>query len=273
MAKHLFRLSAFLAALASVAAALAAVSAARDDAVLERAAREAVAGTGSDAERIVALNRWVYRKEGFAKNKGSFLTPRLGPTPLQVHDSGGDCADKSRLLAAMLDEIGIDATLVMLYPAPGTESVHTVVYAWHEDGVMAADPVYDLVFPDGRGGYLPVSALRESDEPLLRRLEELRRERGPADKINRYDSPLTHYRHATTFNWEKNFVMAALASVLRAVGRDPAMTSRPRFLEDPKRFVAYAAFGAAAFLAVIALVARRRHRRASRAGKPPVGNS
>jgi hypothetical protein len=53
----------------------------------------------SDSAKISAINHWVYRNQGFAKNDRFFLVPALGPTPNQVLASGGDCGDKSRLVS------------------------------------------------------------------------------------------------------------------------------------------------------------------------------
>src|SRR4030066_922729 len=66
-----------------------------------------------------SINHWVYQNKGFKKNPDFFLFKSLGPTPIQVLDKGGDCTDKSILLMAMLESIGIDSTLVMLFDADG----------------------------------------------------------------------------------------------------------------------------------------------------------
>jgi len=74
--------------------------------------------TGSD-DKVRVLNSFVYHNQGFARNRGYYLLKSLGATPLQVLEKGGDCADKSPLLAAMLYQMGIKASPAMLYPCRG----------------------------------------------------------------------------------------------------------------------------------------------------------
>src|SRR5579864_4505326 len=88
----------------------------RENAVLRRHALEVTRGAANRSDAIIALNHWVYGHEGFAKNQNYFVVKALGATPLQVLRSGGDCSDKSRLLSAILDQIGISSGLVMIYP-------------------------------------------------------------------------------------------------------------------------------------------------------------
>src|SRR5438093_11581299 len=99
----------------------------QDNAVLLRQALAITAHLDSDSARIRAVNDWVYHNQGFAKNHRYFLVPALGPTPGQVMQHGGDCADKSRLVAAMLNNLGIDAGLVMISPCWYCGFIHTVV--------------------------------------------------------------------------------------------------------------------------------------------------
>src|SRR5215469_5532110 len=87
-----------------------------DNAVLRTQAMAITAQIHTDSARIRAVNDWVYHNKGFAKNDQYFLISVLGPTPVQVMDRGGDCADKSRLVAAMLNNLHIDAGLVMISP-------------------------------------------------------------------------------------------------------------------------------------------------------------
>ena len=86
----------------------------QDNAVLRRQALAITAHLDSDSARIRAVNDWVYHNKGFDKNDQYFVVSALGPTPIQVMAQGGFCAEKSRLVAAMLDSIGIDAGLVMI---------------------------------------------------------------------------------------------------------------------------------------------------------------
>jgi hypothetical protein len=58
------------------------------------------------------LNAFVHRRGGFASNESYYVLKSLRATPLQVLDRGGDCSDKT------------------------------------ESGTTAADPAYDLMFPN-----------------------------------------------------------------------------------------------------------------------------
>lgn len=239
------------------------LSAREDDRVLREQALQVTAGHGKLGDKIAALNSWVYRNQGFAKNANYFWWPKLGPTPRQIFEGGGDCADKSRLLSAMLDEIGIDSSLAMQYPCPDCQPVHTIVLAETEQGVTAVDPVYDIAFPDDEGGWHDVAALSRDEQVLRERLAELRRLRGAGDKIAKYDEETHHFRHATTLNWNKNDALRTVAGWLRGAGLMPQYMFRPRLMEDPK-YALGTGFGAAAvplaFLGGVMRVRRRRMR-------------
>jgi len=214
-----------------------------------RVLREAAIGVvdadhRSDPARTVErLTRWVYNNQGFAKNSRYFLSPRFGPTPLQVLESGGDCADKSRLLAAMLDELGIPSTLVMLYAPDYARSTHTVVEARLPGFRAAADPVFDIVFPDGAGGLLGVAQLKQQPERFEGRIHALAAERGPASKVAFYPTELESYRWPRTINWERMPATRVLGSVLGWFVPQPDLVRRPRLLAEPKLLVSLALFG------------------------------
>ena len=188
----------------------------------------------SDSERILTLNRWVYHNKGFEKNQSYFLFQALGATPLQILEFGGDCADKSRLLMAMLSEINIPSTLAMLYPCPDCPPGHTVVEAKYEKGWMVVDPVFDIDFPDDKGGFYGLSLLRQKHKLLVTRIQQLCKQRGKGDKIERYDVMRTKYIYARTVNWNKNIITKSIAFILSWFYDDPFLIRRPRFLDDPK---------------------------------------
>lgn len=211
-------------------------------------------------ERIVALNAWVYRNEGFAKNRNFFLLESLGPTPLQVMEAGGDCADKSRLLAALLAEIDVKSTLVMLYPCKTCDPVHTIVEARGPGFSIALDPVYDLYFSDGAGGYLGVDQVATQQELVWRTLNDLRHTRGERDKINFYSYDGIHFENARTVNWNRNVITRAGRAVISRFGMQPYRVMRPRWLEDPKLLVGLGFFIVGAtflVLLVVSIILRR----------------
>src|SRR5438105_2584051 len=97
-----------------------------DNAVLREKAIAVTAGLTTASAKISVVNHWVYRNQGFAKNDRFFLVPALGPTPNQVLQSGGDCGDKSRLVSAMLWQLGINSGLAQIFPCQGCNPIHAV---------------------------------------------------------------------------------------------------------------------------------------------------
>ena len=241
----------FLIFATGVIAALFSLSRFYDNRHLKKLARSACAGAKTDAERIIALTEWVYANQGFAKNRNYFLLKALGPTPMDVLRHGGDCADKSRLLSAMLKRLGIPSTLAMLYPCPDCAPVHTVVEAQSETGWMVVDPVFNLWF-SGRPNeyyshrYLGLEELRFARDLVDARLRYLRQYRGPTDKINHYDADTTCYTHAKTINWDKNRLLFITAKIINNFRIDPYLMRRPYIMEDPKLALA-ALFAAMTF--------------------------
>src|SRR4029077_7186559 len=160
----------------------------------------------------------------------------LGPTPGQVMPHGGDCADKSRLVAAMLNNLGIDAGLVMISPSWYCGFIHTVVEARYEGGRMVVDPTWDIDYPTGDGGFLGVADLARTNHGEAR-LAELRQQRGRTDKIAHMPVADAIFDYAVAINWGKDAVTRAIAATLRLIGYQPETWLRPRMLEDPKLFL------------------------------------
>ncbi|MFA5984832.1 MAG: hypothetical protein WC782_12520 [Methylococcaceae bacterium] len=206
---------------------------------------------------FVAINHWIYQNQGFKKNQHYFLLKPLGPTPMQVLENGGDCADKSRLLMAMLDAINLDSTLVMLYSAEG-QPTHTVVEARTKQYQAVADPVYDLVFPKADQGYFSLAELRNDPAILNNRLDALITLQGANAKIAYYKRENETYQYATTLNWQKNKLLTAIAKQLESKGIEPKNVRRPHFLDDPKLFMAMTAFVLCLLFAFFALIINKR---------------
>lgn len=206
-----------------------------------------IRATPGSGEFVQELTHWVYTQQGFAKNRNYFLFKRLGPTPMHVLEHGGDCSDKSRLLAALLNRFGMPATLVMLHRDADGPATHTVVETQYDGGKMVADPVFDIVFPAGNGKFHDVVALRDDPTLLPARLDALTAERGAEDKVAYYKRETESYSWPKTINWEKSPLLAWVGERLRARGTDPTLVMRPAFLEDPKRLLLYGSllFGAA----------------------------
>jgi Transglutaminase-like superfamily len=217
-----------------------------DSAILRARALDITAGLTSTSAQISAINDWVYHNKGFGKNRQYFLIPALGPTPLQIMQSGGDCSDKSRLVSAMLSEIGIDSGLVMIYPCQHCGPIHTVVEARDESGYMVVDPVWGVDYPSGAGGFL---GMRELAGTRLGRehIADLQRQSATGAKIRKMPAAEATFDYAVAMNWDKNFVTRAVAYALKLLGYAPERALRPQMLEDPKLaltlFLAAAAAG------------------------------
>lgn len=230
-----------------------------------------VLGSGPVSDREVEnLNAKVYRTEGFAPNHDYYLFKKLGPTPIQVLKDGGDCKNKSRLVAAILSEYGVKASLVMLSPCEDCESVHTVVEAHPKDGPIVVDPVYDMSFPKPNGGYYDLLQLKNDPDILQDRLRQLVTVRGVDDKISRYQSSGdgSHYGFPKTINLDKNAATRAAKDFMALFVDHPQLVYRPRVLEDPKLFLAVASGCAGAGFLGLALLltifgGRKRRRRSS----------
>lgn len=204
-----------------------------DRAILHQQAIVVTRNLETESERIRAVNDWVYHNQGFGKNKRFFLASALGPTPVQILESGGDCADKSRLVAAMLNELHIEAGLIMISPCEHCAPIHTVVEARYENGRMVVDPVWDIDYPAADGGYLGVRDLAGTKFGR-ERLIELQAQRGATDKIAAMPATEATFDYAAAINWNKNAATAAVARGLRSLGYAPETMFRPRFFEDPK---------------------------------------
>jgi hypothetical protein len=204
-----------------------------DNAILHQQAVTITKNLPADSARIHAINDWVYHHHGFGKNYYYFIVPALGPTPIQVLESGGDCADKSRLVAAMLNELNIEAGLVMISPCLHCPFIHTVVEARQEGGRMVVDPIWNVDYPAADGGYLGIRDLARTNLGQ-QRVAELQRQRGATDKIAAMPETEGMFDYAVAINWDKNAMTAAAAATLRLLGYAPETMFRPRFLEDPK---------------------------------------
>lgn len=216
---------------------------------------EIAAAPGEHGNLFAELNHWIYQNKGFKKNHGYFWLPQLGPTPIQVLQEGGDCADKSRLLMAMLDAVGIDSTLIMLYDGSNNPT-HTVVEVRNGTQQAVADPVYDLTFPKPQGGYYNLSEMRNDPAILTGRLDELVTLKGNDDKVAHYKRGIENYQYATTINWDKNRLLKKLADYLQNRGIQPQTVRRPHLLDDPKLMIAFLSFAGGLGFSFLALFLR-----------------
>jgi hypothetical protein len=213
------------------------ISRSLDEKLLSTVAGRIVSSSKAPSDRAIAILHFVYNDEGFLKNRGYFIFPQFGPTSVQVLAEGGDCADKSRLMVALLRHVGIKSTPVMLFDND-MRPTHTVVEADVENGPMEMDPVYDLYFPKTGGGFYGSAELRGNPQVLPTRLEWM----GLSDwKARHYHLDRSNYSHAATFNWEKYwFTREAKSILLRFYGDRVYQLRRPEIIEDPKLLTATA---------------------------------
>src|ERR1700757_2571444 len=209
-----------------------------DEMVLRQEALAITENLHTDSARIRAVNNWVYHNKSFAPNDRYFILPQLGPTPIQVMEQGGDCSNKSRLVAAMLNSLGIDAGLVMISPCLYCPFIHTVVEARYEAGRMVVDPTWDVDYPTGDGRFLGVIDMAGKNRGQ-ERVAELRHQRPATDKIRNMPPADATFENAAAMNWDRNLVTRSVAAALQLMGYRAEELFRPRLLEDPKLLLIY----------------------------------
>jgi hypothetical protein len=217
-----------------------------------RAIVRANISTETSPKIFESINHWVYQNKGFKKNEGHFLFASLGPTPVQVLNQGGDCTDKSILLMSMLESIGIDSTLVMLFGTDGRTPTHTVVEVRDGKFRAVADPVYDLVFPNPNGGFYGIEDLRKYPALLPSRLDDLLQTRGASNKIAFYKRVNESYQFASPINFEKNNLLKLISNFLGEIGIEARDVPRPHVLDDPKLFMSAVLFSISLFFVTFA---------------------
>lgn len=217
----------------------------QDEVALRLQAEAITKNLNTDSARIHAVNDWVFDNKGFAKNERYFIVAALGPTPIQVMEQGGECGDKSRLVAAMLKSLGIDAGLVMIAPCQHCGFIHTVVEAQYEAGRMVVDPTWDVDYPTGDGRFLGVRDLAGTNRGR-ERVAELRHQRLATEKIVNMPDDDASFDYAVAMNWDRNVATRTVAATLRLMGYQSETFVRPRLLEDPKLLLMYLLIGMAA---------------------------
>jgi len=208
-------------------------------------------------------------------NDSYFLLPVfrvLRATPRQAADQGGDCADRSRLLVALLELRGIHASKWALY-TPDLYPRHAVVEVQAEKGRMVVDPLFGLSFPRPGGGYYGIEDLRRDPAILRQRVLELRARhaRPGAEKLEEYPLDRYVYNYARTINWEKSAVLRIVYRVLHALtGARVDQLARPGWAEQPALMVVIGLGGLEGGLVVLwgFVIWRGGRKKASAAGSP-----
>jgi len=191
--------------------------------------------------RVLALTTWVHRHLGTSQNPERFLFKRLRATPRQVLEGGGDCADKSRLLASMLRQIGLPATMAMCFHPETGSPTHTLVETrLGPNDYMVVDPAFELHYPRPDGsGYFGILALRNDPQRLVRRVEHVQATTPRFRPLHWYDPVEAGAAGMSTFNWNKDGATRLARDVLfLALGPHVYRLPRPAVLEEPKVAVA-----------------------------------
>lgn len=229
-----------------------------DSKCIRQAAEGIVAKRSDDREKIIALAEWVHQNKGSRENESYFLFRSLRATPLRVMEGGGDCADKSRLLWAMLREVRIKSTMVMCFHRETGVPTHTVVEAETQGGErILVDPAYGLNFPKKMPGeYYGLLDLRADPRILDRRLNDLHLTVPPSSPLRSYNPTSASYDHASSINWNKNLITKSARMLMACwYGDEVYRLSRPIILEEPKLFVATIIIVFAAFVLIASRVA------------------
>ncbi len=183
---------------------------------------------------------------------------------MQVAKTGGDCADKSRLLFALLRAIDIPATMAMCFDADTNKPAHTIIEARPSpNDKMVLDPAFGLYFPRLEGqGYYSLLDLRANPAIVPNRLRTLRQEdQSLAGTSDYYLASSSAYNTASTFNWNRNWVTKFVQSLLRPMlGESLYAMSRPAVMEEPKLALASLAL-LPGFMVTIATIVQRKRRK------------
>lgn len=241
--RRIRRTGSALACLAVMLAAACVGSYVLDSAMLRRIAVQVTENSLSESDKVLTLSKWVHDNQGFRENDSFFVFKRMRATPVQVVRRGGDCADKSRLLCALLREVGIQSTMVMCFHRHTKMPTHTVVEAETGDGqFMVVDPVYGLFFPKGdQFGFHGLLELRENPQILDRRLSDLLAVAPRTSALRSYNPESAAYDQARSINWDKNaFTRTAHLLLTSWYGDEVYRLRRPLALEEPKLFIACA---------------------------------
>lgn len=211
-----------------------------DCARLKDLAQSVTADAVDPTGRVLKLLDWVHHIDGTRENEQYFALSGLRATPLQVVSAGGDCADKSRLLSAMMREVGIPATMLVCYHRRTRVPTHTVVEA--KVGLneyMVVDPAYGLTFPKaGSCGYHGLLELRSRPTIVDERVRTIVSSAPRTSPIHAYNPESAAYDYASTINWGKYVLTAAVRDLAKLwLGDSIYRISRPIVLEEPKLIV------------------------------------
>ncbi len=195
------------------------------------------------------------------------MVAKLRATPLQVLLRGGDCADKARLLAAMLREIDIPASMALCFNPKTGQPSHTVVETQPEpDSYMLVDPAYELYYPKPDGhGYYGLLELRKHPERLQERLTYVWDTVPRFRPLHWYQPQIASFSGLSTINWHRSRITTLARDILfLVIGPNVYRLPRPILLEEPKLAVT----SVLAFASLIMMVGRFAIRRSTSHERP-----
>lgn len=244
-----------------------------DDRVLEHAI--AIDPALPPSEKVIqAVNFLETRVKKRLTTDRSFLPGLsfLRPTPRQVLEAGGDCADRSRLLIALLQREGVSASKVALHDDAG-QPQHAVVEVAIEDAdrAMVVDALFGMYFPKPDGGYYSVWDIKADERILHERIRAL----SPSQpQLREYPLDLYTYEAPRTINWNKSLPMRTLHRVLSAaIGDAVDRLPRPGIVAEPVLMTLVGAvMGQVAFVAALFVVGKRRAGARTAAAAGPTGS-
>jgi hypothetical protein len=198
-------------------------------------------------------------------NEQYFLLPAfhfLRATPRQILRDGGDCADRSRLLIALLHTRNIFASKWALY-SKDLRPAHSVIEVHTELGRMVVDPLFGLWFPRPGGGYYSIEDLRRDPGLLYARVryqQSQQLQTGGAN-IDRYPLQVYFYGLARTINWDKSAAEHFCYRILHAlIGSNADYIPRPIWVEQPSLIAFAMIIVLELLLVVVVLLAKLRSR-------------
>lgn len=207
------------------------------------------------SEQAIRVTEYFHDKP-VVDNKDYILVPVfrfLRPTPRQVAERGGWCAERSRLAVALLQLHGIRAAKWALYTARGTPR-HAVVEVETEQGKMAIDPLFGLWFPKPGHGYYSVEELRINPQLVAERIAQLRAANQHPGSVELREYPLNRYTYAfaRSINWNKSPVFSGLYLVLfKIFGPEVNDLPRPAWTEQPALMLLFGVTMAEALLLLL----------------------
>jgi hypothetical protein len=183
----------------------------------------------------------------------------LGPPAGLIHQLGGHCGRRSRLLLTILEKRGVPAHKVHLISGRfeefghASEYVHAVVEARLAEGWVIADPLYHILYRRANGELAGLSDIR-SDEGIFR--EGIQ---GADTRYDRYFNELYRYDEYRKFIWSSLPMGDRIYSTLARVAGTRAINDwpGPRLLEAPLKLIALLSYFGAGTLLVVGLLLRR----------------